>query len=297
VAPEQKRDLVRALRRRGRHVAMIGDGVNDVLALKESNLGVALGSGSAAARAVADLVLLDDGFGALPRAVREGRRIQSGMRDILKLFLTRVLSIALLLVGTGMVGAFPLDPKQNALLTLLTVGLPSVALAAWARPDPSAGPSALRRVAHFVVPAAVTLALVELGVHLAASLGVAGLPAAPPGDAAAPSAGLAVARTAVTSVAILAGLLLVVFVEPPSEAWVGGDVRSGDRRPALLALALGLAFGAILAVPALRAFFSLVPLGAPTDLLLVATAAAWALLVRWLWRARLVERFLGVDWE
>jgi cation-transporting ATPase E len=253
--------------------------------------------GAPAARAVADLVLLDDAFGSLPRAVREGRRIRNGMHDILKLFLTRVMTMGLLLVGTGMVGAFPLGPKHNALLTLLTVGIPSVALAAWARPDLAVRPAGLRGVFHFVLPAAVTLALVELGVHLVAYLSVANALAPTLGEATAQAQATAVAQSAVTSVGILCGLLLVVFVEPPSEVWVGGDQLSGDWRPGLLALGLLLGYATLLAVPALRAFFTLVPLDGLAYVLLVVTAALWALVVRWLWRTRLFERFLGVDWD
>src|SRR5262249_51393315 len=83
ITPPQKADLIRALRARGHYVAMVGDGINDVLALKEAQLGVALNGGSQAARAVADLVLLDDAFSILPRAFLEGQRIVNGMRDVL----------------------------------------------------------------------------------------------------------------------------------------------------------------------------------------------------------------------
>jgi cation-transporting ATPase E len=140
LSPQQKERLVRALQARGHYVGFIGDGVNDVLALKRADLAIALRSGSQAARAVADLVLLDDAFSALPAAFREGQRIVHGMQDILRLFLARVLSVALLIAAVGAVDAgFPLAPKHNALLTLLTVGIPSIALAAWARPGPQPG--------------------------------------------------------------------------------------------------------------------------------------------------------------
>jgi len=297
VSPEQKRDLILALRRRGHVVAMIGDGVNDVLALKHANLGVALESGSPAARSVADLVLVNDSFGALPRAVREGQRIRNGMHDILKLFLTRVLAMGLLLVGTGIVGTFPLGPKQNSLLTLLTVGIPSVALAAWARPGPAAEPSALRRVFHFVLPAAATLALVELGVQLVAYFNVEHGFLSSIGEAEVGSPAVLVAQGAVTAVGILGGLLLIVFVEPPTTAWVGGDQLSGDWRPSLLALGLGVLYGFIVVVPSLRDFFALPLLGSVTYVFLAFTAALWALALRWLWRTRLLERYLGVDWD
>jgi hypothetical protein len=138
--------------------------------------------------------LLDDSFASLPKAVREGQRVRNGMTDILKLFLTRVLSMALLLIGTGIVGEFPLGPKHNALLTLLTVGIPSIALAAWARPGPALRPSALRQMLHFVLPAALTLTIVELGVHLAAYLMVDSVLTPTLGDSAAEIQAIATAR-------------------------------------------------------------------------------------------------------
>jgi cation-transporting ATPase E len=295
IAPEQKRDVLRGLQQRGHYVAMTGDGVNDVLALKQANLGIALGSGTAAARGVADLVLLNDSFGSLPRAVQEGQRVRNGMIDILKLFLTRVFSIALLLVGTGIVGEFPLGPRHNALLTLLTVGIPSVALAAWARPGAAPRASVLRQFFHFVFPAALTISLVELSVDVVAFLQTHQALAPTLGDRAAEIQAIAVAQTAVTTVGVACGLLLLVFVAPPTAFWVGGDDLSGDWRPSYLALGLFVALGCICAIPVLRAFFALVPLGSDTYALLAVLVVVWALALRWIWRARLVERYLELD--
>jgi cation-transporting ATPase E len=167
ITPQQKERLVRVLRARGHYVAMIGDGVNDVLSLKQANLGIAMQGGSQAARGVADLILLNDSFAALPDAFREGQRIVSGMRDILKLFLTRVLYVALLIGALAVVQAgFPLAPKHSALLSLFVVGLPTLALAAWARPSAAPLGSLLGMVLRFAVPAAATLTVAGLGVYL-----------------------------------------------------------------------------------------------------------------------------------
>ena len=107
ITPQQKEQLITALRARGHYVAMIGDGVNDVLSLKKANLGIALQSGSQATRAVADIVLVNDSFAALAPAVIEGQRILTGMQDILKLFLARITTIALVIVSALVVGTFP----------------------------------------------------------------------------------------------------------------------------------------------------------------------------------------------
>jgi cation-transporting P-type ATPase E len=294
VTPTQKEQLVRALRDRGHYVAMVGDGVNDVLSLKQAHLGIALHSGSQAARAVADLILLDDRFGVLPEAFREGQRIVNGMSDILKLFMTRILYVAMVILAVAAVQAgFPLAPKHSALFSMFAVGLPTLALAAWARPAAARG-SVLGAVFRFALPAACTLALVGFAVYVGYFIvGMHAIPESGPERLPAALAAQAVAQTALTVVSVLCGLLLLVFVEPPTPAWTGGDVLSGDRRPAILAALLLAAFVAMLAVAPLRDAFELSPL-APTDYALLGlVTAAWGLLVRWVWRARLLDRLLS----
>ncbi len=296
VTPGQKWDVVEALRRRGHHVAMIGDGINDVLALKAANLGIALGSGSPATRAVADLVLIADSFENLPRAFREGQRIQNGMQNVLKLFLTRVLAVALLLIATGIVGEFPLGPKHNALLALFTVGIPSIALAVWARPG-RVGQHRLLSLLHFVFPAALVLTLVALGVHLGFYLGAEReILAARPESALAyvDAVAIPIAQSALTSFAIFCGLLLLLFVAPPVEPLGDGSPVTPDRRPAILALILGAVYLLVLASPTLRQFFDLTPLSIAAYLLLGALAILWGLVLRWTWRSWILERFLGI---
>src|SRR5690606_22243384 len=157
ITPQQKEKLVETLRGRGCYVAMIGDGVNDVLSLKKAQLGIAMQSGSAATRGVADMVLLNDSFAALPPAFLEGQRIINGMKDILRLFLTRAVFAALLILSVAVVGiGFPYVPKHVSLLTFLAVGVPTFALALWARPAPPKR-RILYTVTHFVFPAAISI--------------------------------------------------------------------------------------------------------------------------------------------
>ncbi len=319
ITPQQKELLVEALRRRGYYVAMIGDGVNDVLSLKKSHLGIAMQSGSAAARGVADMVLLDDSFGALPPAFLEGQRIINGMQDILRLFLTRALYVALLILSTAVMGiGFPYVPKHVSLLTFFTVGIPTLALAVWARPGNTPRRGLLRAVTHFVFPAAITTFIFGLGVYtvafgvtysnLEASLfevsqedieryqAQAGVdyPIDTPEAYRFEVAGLA-AQTSLTTFTLLAGLALIVFVEPPSPFFVGGDIYSGDRRPTLLAMGLLLAFAVVLAVEPLRRFFELMILPAHAYAAIAASVVVWALLLRQAWRGRWLERFLQLD--
>jgi cation-transporting ATPase E len=277
ITPQQKEELVRDFQRRGRYVAMIGDGVNDVLSLKQAEVGIAMQSGSAAARSVADIVLLDDSFAALPTAFREGQRIVKGMEDVVRLLLTRTFYVLLLVVATQFVGApFPITPKHNALLALLTVGIPILAIAAWARPGPS--PRRILQAAFpFVLPGSFLVSILALAVYLT-FLALSG--------------DINTARSALTTVTVLCGLVLIVFVEPPNAALAGGDTLSGDRRPTVLALGMLAAFAVILAAPGLRAFFEMTLLGWSDYLLLVGLVAGWAFLLRAAWRANILERLL-----
>ena len=163
ITPQQKEQLVRALRQQGHYVAMIGDGVNDVLSLKQANLGIAMQSGSQAARGVADIVLMQDSFAALAPAVAEGQRISNGMYDILKLFLTRIGTVGLLILSSLVLGEFPLALRQGSLLNLLSVGIPTILLALWARPGPPPKGGLFKQIAQFVVtPVLITLSLIHI---------------------------------------------------------------------------------------------------------------------------------------
>jgi cation-transporting ATPase E len=294
--PQQKHAIIQALREQGHYVAMVGDGVNDVLALKQANLAIALQSGTQAARSVADLVLLEDSFEALPRVVLEGQRIVRGLLDILRLFLVRVIYTALLIVFVGVIQAgFPLGPRHNALLALLTVGIPTLALAAWARPERLPTGGILRWLAHFVAPAAWSMALLGFVVYMAYFLPAraAALHFAPGVEQAeALLAARTLAQTALTTISIMCGLVLVVFAEPPSPFWTGGAPLSRDWRPTLLAAGLLVAYAAIILLPPLRDMFDLAPLRVIDLAGLSAAAVAWATALRWAWRSRLVERLL-----
>ena len=153
VTPQQKRAMVRALQSRGHVVAMTGDGVNDALALKDADIGVAMGSGSDATRAVAQLVLLDSEFDALPPVVAEGRRVLGNIERTSGLYLTKTVYAMLLALAVGVAGfVFPFLPRHLTLIGSVTIGIPSFFLAL--------APNAerfrrgfVRRVLRFAAPA------------------------------------------------------------------------------------------------------------------------------------------------
>ncbi|MDQ0144244.1 MULTISPECIES: HAD-IC family P-type ATPase [Pseudarthrobacter] len=164
VTPSQKRDLVQALKRRGHTVAMTGDGVNDVLALKEADLGIAMDSASPATKAVARMVLLDGRFERLPAVVDEGRRAISNIERVSLVFLSKTVYATVISVVTGiLLLAFPFLPRQLSALDGLTIGLPAFFLALQPGGQRYAA-GFLRRSLTFAVPAGTCTALCVLAV-------------------------------------------------------------------------------------------------------------------------------------
>lgn len=293
ITPRQKERIIQALRSRGHYVGMIGDGVNDVLSLKQADLGIAMRSGSQAARGVADIVLMQDSFAVLAPAALEGQRILNGMQAILKLFLTRISAVGLLILSSLVIGVFPLELRQGSVLTLFSVGIPTILLAVWARPGAIPPGRLVRRLLRFILPPALYSGV--LGVTL--FFGVYALRLASGHATGAPptNADFAVAQTALASFLVFCGLFLVIFAAPPTPWWTGGSELNGDRRPALLALGLMVCFMVLSLIPPLGAFFTLTPLPASVYGLLAAGVALWLLLVRWAWRGNLLGRYLAFD--
>jgi cation-transporting ATPase E len=152
VTPQQKRATVTALQARGHTVAMTGDGVNDALALKDADIGIAMGTGADATRAVAQLVLLDANFDALPSVVGEGRRVLGNIERTSNLYLTKTVYAMVLSLAVGVASVvFPFLPRHLTLIGALTIGIPSFFLAL----APSAQrfrPGFVRRVLRFTIP-------------------------------------------------------------------------------------------------------------------------------------------------
>ena len=130
VTPEKKRLIVGALKLNGHTVAMTGDGVNDVLALKDADIGIAMGNGAQATKAVAQIVLLDSRFSHMPKVLAEGRRLIGNVERVASLFVTKNVMAACLLVSTAILGvSFPFLPRHMTLLSMLTIGAPAAILA------------------------------------------------------------------------------------------------------------------------------------------------------------------------
>ena len=311
IAPEQKERLVDALRRQGRYVAMIGDGVNDARALKRAHVGVAMNSGSAVARDVADIVLTEDSLAALRPARHEGRRIIDGIGTSMQVFLTRVGTQGLVILAVTMLGlGFPYSPA-NVGLTLLTVGVPTLFLTAWARPSPP-NPHLLADLGRFVVPAAVLSAAAGVAVYalhytllfeglsgsdvpddlLAAFERFTGLSSDDVGFAEA--AATIGAQTALSTFVSYAAFLLILFLKPPSRFFASWTRPDGDRRPAVLVAALVVTFSGLLFVPWFTAYFGLTDAAKPVFQTVLPALVVWFALLTAAYRFRVLERVLGL---
>lgn len=162
VTPEQKRAMVGALQGRGHCVAMTGDGVNDALALKDADLGIAMGNGSQATKAIAQIVLVDSKFSVLPGVVAEGRRIIANMERVSSLFLAKTTYAAILVIITALVGwRYPFLPRQFSYIDSLTIGIPAFFLALWPNRRRYV-PGFLRRTLSLAIPTGAVLAAAAL---------------------------------------------------------------------------------------------------------------------------------------
>ncbi|HEX6256006.1 MAG TPA: HAD-IC family P-type ATPase [Euzebyales bacterium] len=234
VRPQQKEAMVAALQSAGHVVAMTGDGVNDVLALKRADLGVAMGSGSPATCAVAQLVLLDDEFAALPRALGEGRRVIGNVDRVARLFVTKSVYSLLLALAVGVaVLPFPFLPRHLSLIGALTIGIPGVFLA-MAPNTRRARPGMVGDVLRFAVPAgSVAAAATFAGYYVTRLL---------------PDVNLDEARTTATLVLLSVGLLVLARLARP---------LTTARRMLIGAMTVAMVLATV--VPGLRAFFALDP--------------------------------------
>lgn len=234
VTPRQKQAMVSALQSAGHVVAMTGDGVNDVLALKSADIGVAMGSGSPASCAVAQLVLLDDQFTALPAALAEGRRVIGNTERLARLFVTKSVYSLLLALAVGVtVLPFPFLPRHLSLIGALTIGIPGVFLAM--APNAARATSGLvGRVLRFAVPVGLVAAAATFAGYYVTRL--------------LPDVDLDEARTTATLVLLSVGLLVLVRLAQPL-----------NRARRLLIAVMAVVMILTVAVPGLRTFFALDP--------------------------------------
>ncbi|MFJ4243444.1 HAD-IC family P-type ATPase [Streptomyces iakyrus] len=262
VTPQQKRTMVGALQSRGHTVAMTGDGVNDVLALKDADIGVAMGSGSEATRAVAQIVLLNNSFATLPSVVAEGRRVIGNITRVATLFLVKtVYSVLLAVLVVCSQVEYPFLPRHLTLLSTLTIGIPAFFLALAPNKE-RAKPNFVRRVMRYAIPGGVVAAVATFATYLLAREHYTG-----PGA-------LDAETSAATLTLFLISMWVLAIIARPYTWW----------RIALVASMAG-AFLVVLVVPWLQHFFALKLVGMtmPWIAVGIAAVAAAALELSWKW--------------
>ncbi|MEU6882074.1 HAD-IC family P-type ATPase [Streptomyces sp. NPDC046712] len=261
VTPQQKRDMVGALQSHGHTVAMTGDGVNDVLALKDADIGVSMGSGSEATRAVAQIVLLNNSFATLPSVVAEGRRVIGNITRVATLFLTKtVYSVLLAILVVCSQVEYPFLPRHLTLLSTLTIGVPAFFLALAPNKE-RAKPNFVKRVMRYAIPGGIVAAAATFATYLIARSHYSG-----PGA-------LDAETSAATLTLFLVSMWVLAIVARPYTWW----------RIALVAT-MGGAFLLVLVVPWLQDFFALKLVGVTLPWTAVAIAAAGAVLLEFAWR-------------
>jgi magnesium-transporting ATPase (P-type) len=236
ISPEGKRAVVDALANTGRYVAMLGDGVNDVPALKEARLAIAQGSGTQMARSVADVVLVNDDFAVVPGMVAEGRQILRNIQRVARLFITKAVFTAVAGLAVAIPTAtFPLLPRQFTIASTVTIGIPAFLLAL----APSSGPwrpdRFVRSVVRFAIPAGIAIGIGIVAGYLVARYGF--------------DLKLSRARTVATGIVVVCGLVVVMRLE----------TERGRRVLAVggLCILMAALFALALAVPFLRHFYEL----------------------------------------
>ncbi|KOV32395.1 cation-translocating P-type ATPase [Streptomyces sp. H021] len=261
VTPQQKRAMVGALQSRGHTVAMTGDGVNDVLALKDADIGVSMGSGSEATRAVAQIVLLNNSFSTLPSVVAEGRRVIGNITRVATLFLTKtVYSVLLAILVVCSQVEYPFLPRHLTLLSTLTIGIPAFFLALAPNKE-RAKPHFVKRVMRYAIPGGVIAATATFVTYLIARHHYTGADALP------------AETSAATLTLFLTSMWVLAIIARPYTWW----------RVALVG-AMGGAFLIVLIVPWLQDFFQLKLVGATMPWTAVAVAAAAATLIEFTFR-------------
>jgi len=269
VLPEQKQAIIRAFRGAGHHVAMIGDGVNDVLALKEAELSIAMGSGGSMVKDVSDMVLVRDKFDILPHLLEEGERIIARIRDCARIFTLKNSYALLLILATIIFGAtFPFFPQQITMINFVTITLPLLYIIQFTRGQARVEKGFVWDIVRFSFCIACVVAGASFGLNVLASadypnlivrdlLGVGWF-----FGRYSPNPSLYVQTLSIVPIILMASLVFLALARSSSSSRNDGKIGTrGILLPALLSLGLCLIFFGSLYIPGIADFMEFVPLG------------------------------------
>jgi len=280
---QQTGDVVKALRENELYVALLGDGVNDVPAMQQADIKIAMHSSNQAVRSLADIILLQDSPGVLQGVLQKGQQIVNGLMDVLKLYVTQILYLTVLILAIQIVSyGFPYKSAQGGVIAVLTLTLPSLGLSLWASAGVLSGGKLGNILAQFFLPAGILIAATAMIVYtyFLSTYGDVGY-----------------AQLAVTYTLVGAGLILVLFLKPPVRILVGGARLSGDKRFIILVAFALLVFALLVTIPLSQELLKLDLLRQLSDYMVILLALMWytlTLLIVWfIWRQ--FSRRLGLS--
>lgn len=308
--PEQKEEVISTLKDNGKYVAMVGDGVNDVRSLKAANIGISLESGTSAAKGVSDMVLVKDNFAALPKALLEGKRTISGMRDLLKVYISRNFTIAaliflitvllcsiLIMCGNTEIGHMrPFDIRPASVYGFITVSIPTVLMVFWAIPDDNKEP-VLPNVLRYAVPMAIIIGifgfLIFFGFQYAAYEGLIDEIIAI--DSTTGDEYIGNGQGALMAFLLMAGSTQVLFVQPYIKFFSLDGRLHKDIKPTILVLVLYAVIAGTYILngnwPWFNEMLQLINVPMPQFILIIGITVVWFFVARTILRSSLFNKF------
>ena len=303
LTPAQKANIIESLRQQGEYVAMVGNNVSDIPAMRQAQISVALRSGDPAAMKFTDIVLFEDSLQILPRLLFLGQRMVNGAVDMFKLYLSQVGAQLLILIYMVLfkLDQFPYHPTQGGVINAFAIVVPNILLPVWAAGGRLDTKEIRKRLFHFIIPTAFLLSILGTVVYtlfLRMDFGANYPPAELVKELKISDPQMFFARQAVVYAFLFAGWLRVFFLQPPSKFWVGGASFRGDRRVIGLVIASIITFIVVLIFPVLplQEWLRITWLPSLRDYLIIAGfVAVWAIVLRTIWRWRLKR--LGIDYH
>jgi len=303
LTPAQKANIITSLRQQGEYVAMVGNNISDIPAMRQAQISVALRSSDPAVMKYTDIVLFEDSLQILPRLLYLGQRMVNGAVDTFKLYLSQVCAQLLILIYMLVFKfeQFPFHPTQGGVINAFTIVVPNILLPIWAAGGRLDTKEIRRRLMHFILPTALLLSILGAVVYtlfLRMDFGSHYPPAELIKQLKISDPQLFFAQQAVVYAFLFAGWLRVFYLQPPSIFWVGGAPFRGDRRVIGLVIASILTFIVVLIFPwlPLQEWLRITWLPSPRDCLIIAGIVfIWALILRAIWRLQLKR--LGINYN
>lgn len=299
IYPSESAKIIQKIRDQDEYVAIVGNDTNDLPAMRQADLRMALKSGSQATIVLSDIILLEDTLKNLPSVLRTGQRLVNGVLDTFKLWLSHVISILLmiLVIMVLRMRLFPHQPVHGSLIAVFTITLPNIVMSAWSSAGRLTTIEMRRRLLNFIVPTAITLTILTFAVYF---VFLNRLPS--PNFSAWVTKHLNYANVqvfyaelGVTYALLVAGWLRLFFLQPPSKFWIGAAPLRGDKRVYSLVAFMVASLIFVISVPTFQVWFKMTWLPYWTDYLIIAMfVAIWVFLLNIIWRFRLIESIMNM---